>query len=331
MTDFMPAGLIKRRQWLAGVGAVLATPALAQAPWRPDQPVRLLVGFAPGGAVDTVARLVAQGMGPALGQQVVVENRPGAGANIAAEAVAHSPPNGATLLMGAFAHGVNPSIMKLNYDPLKNLAAVSQISTVPTVMLASAKAPFATAAEAIAHARAHPEQVTYGSGGVGTSSHLAPELLATQTGCKLVHVPYRGGAPAMQGLLAGDVDLLFDNPQPATRAAVEDGKVRALAIMQPDRLPDYPTVPAITEARLGADLTVQSWHGIFTAGGTPAPVVQALNAAVLAALADPTVRRRIEGLSITVVGSTPDAFATFYAAETRRWAEVVQKAGIKAE
>jgi tripartite-type tricarboxylate transporter receptor subunit TctC len=314
-----------------GAGALLSAPALAQAPWRPDQPVRLLVGFAPGGAVDTVARLVAQGMGAALGQQVVVENRPGAGANIAAEAVAHSAPNGLTLLMGAFAHGVNPSIMRLSYDPLRDLTAVSQVSIVPTMMLSSSRAPFTMAAEAIAYARAHPERVTYGSGGVGTSSHLAPELLAARSGAKLVHVPYRGGAPAMQGLLAGDVQLLFDNPQPATRAAVEDGKVRALAVMQPDRLADYPSVPSITEVGLGADLTVQSWHGIFAAGGTPAATVTALNSAILAALADPAVRRRIEGLSITVVGSTPEAFAAFYAAESRRWAEVVQQAGIKAE
>ena len=321
-------GRLARRGLLAGVGTMLAMPAIAQTAWRPERPIRLLVGFAPGGAVDTVARLMAQGMSGSLGQQVVVENRPGAGASIAAEVIAHSPPDGEMLLMGAFAHGVNPSIMRLGYDPLRDLVAVTQISQVPTVMLAAADAPFGNVAELVAYARANPDQVTYGSGGVGTASHLAPELFARRAGISLVHVPYRGGAPAMLGLLAGDVDLLFDNPQPATRASVEAGKLRALAVMQTERLPDYPEVPAIAEAKLGPDLTVESWHGIFAPGGTPAPIVAGVYAAVQEALRQPSIRERIEKLSITIVGSPPDAFAAFFAAEVARWGEVVRVAGI---
>ena len=320
-----------RRAWLASAGAVLAVPALAQPAWRPDQPIRLLAGFAPGGAVDTVARLLAQAMGPLLGQQVLVENRPGAGANLAAEAVARSAPNGLTLLMGAFAHGVNPALMRLSYDPLTDLAPITQVSMVPTLMLSSPQAPFASVAEAVAYARAHPGRLTYASGGVGTTSHLAPEMLAHLAGVSFTHVPYRGGSPAMQAVLAGDVMMFFDNPQPATRGAVEEGKLRGLAVMQDRRLADYPSVPGIAEAGLGGDLTVQSWHGVFARGGTPAPVIAALHAAITAAIAEPVTRARIEALSITLVGSGPEAFGAFYASEINRWAGVVRAAGIRAE
>jgi tripartite-type tricarboxylate transporter receptor subunit TctC len=322
--------VLHRRAVMAGA-ALLAAPALAQPGWRPDQPVRLLVGFAPGGAVDTVARLIAPGMAAVLGQSVLVENRAGAGANLAAEAVARSAPNGLTLLLGAFAHGVNPELMRLSYDPLVDLAPVTQVSQVPTLMLASPAAPFRSVAEAVAFARANPGRLTYASGGVGTTSHLAPEMLAHRAGVSFTHVPYRGGAPAMQAVLAGDVMMFFDNPQPATRGAVEEGRLRGLAVMQDTRLPDYPAVPAIVEAGLGGDLTVQSWHGVFARGGTPAPLIAALHAAVLAAIADPTIRARIEALSITLVGAGPEVFAGFYAGEITRWAGVVRAAGIRAE
>jgi tripartite-type tricarboxylate transporter receptor subunit TctC len=186
-------------------------------------------------------------------------------------------------------------------------------------------------AEAVAYARAHPGRLTYASGGVGTTSHLAPEMLAHLAGVSFTHVPYRGGSPAMQAVLAGDVMMFFDNPQPATRGAVEEGKLRGLAVMQDRRLPDYPAVPAIAEAGLGGDLTVKSWHGVFARGGTPAPVIAALHAAIAAAIAEPVTRARIEALSITLVGSAPEAFGAFYASEITRWAGVVRAAGIRAE
>jgi tripartite-type tricarboxylate transporter receptor subunit TctC len=290
--------------------------------------VRLLVGFAPGGAVDTVARLIAGPMGEVLGQSVVVENRPGASANIAAATLVASPPDGHTVLMGAFAHGVNPSLINLGYD-LRELQPVLQLTGVPTVLIVHKDSPWQNAAELVAAGKARAEGLTYASGGAGTASHLAPELFARRVGMKATHVPFRGGAPAMQAVMGRQVDFMCENPQPAFMAA--GSPIRPLAVFRATRLPLFPDVPAITEAGFGTDLTINSWHGLFVRRGAPPEAIQRLVAAAQAALARPDVRSRIEALTIEPVESSPAAFATFFANEVETWGKVVREAGISVQ
>ena len=317
------------RRGLLGTGVALSSPLVMARPARaqawPERQVRLIAGFAPGGAVDTVARLIAGPMGEFLGQPVVVENRPGAGANIA---VATSQPDGHAVLMGAFAHGVNPALIPLGYD-LRELKPVVQLTTVPTVLIVHRDSPYRSAADLVAAGRAKADGMTYASGGSGTASHLAPELFARRVGIKAIHVPFRGGAPAMQAVMGGQVDFMCKNPQPSFMAP--GSPIRSLAVFRPTRLPALPDVPAITEAGFGADLTINSWHGLFVRNGTPDFAVQRLVAAARAALARPDVRARIAALTIEPVESSPDAFAAFFASEVETWGRIVREAGIKAE
>jgi tripartite-type tricarboxylate transporter receptor subunit TctC len=314
--------MIGRRMMLGtGAALALARPALA---W-PDRPIRLLVGFAPGGAVDTVARLIAGPMGETLGQTVAVENRPGASANIAAAALASSPPDGHTVLMGAFAHGVNPSLIRLGYE-LSELKPVLQLTRVPTVLIVHKDSPWQSAAELVAAGKAKPEGLTYASGGAGTASHLAPELFARRVGLNATHVPFRGGAPAMQAVMGRQVNFMCENPQPAFMAA--GSPIRPLAVFRATRLPLFPNVPAITEAGFGADLTINSWHGLFMRNGSPDEAVQKVVAAARAAMARPDVRQRVESLTIEPVDSSPADFATFFAGQVDAWGRVVRDAGI---
>src|SRR5262249_55516766 len=243
--------LITRRRFasLAGGGvAALLAPRIVFARF-PDRPVRIMVGFAPGGTVDTIARVLAQALTPFIGQQVVVENRPGASASLAASAVVRSEADGHTLLFGVFSHAVAPALAHLTYDTLADLTAVSQVASVPLFMFAAGKAPFRSGADAVAAAKDKPETITYGSGGVGSSAHLAGELFARRAGVRLVHVPYRGGGPAVQSLLAGDVQILWDTPQPSTRSFIDQGQLRALAVMGGTRLPAYPEIASVRAAR----------------------------------------------------------------------------------
>jgi tripartite-type tricarboxylate transporter receptor subunit TctC len=322
--------MIKRRPFLAGAAAVLAAPVVgtARAQTWPDRPIKLLVGFAPGGAVDTVARLIAVPMSEILGQNVVVENRAGASANIAAAGMVQAPADGHTVLMGAFAHGVNPSLMKIGYE-LSEMQPVVQLTRVPTVLLVHKDSPHRTAADLVAAGRARAGGLTYASGGSGTASHLAPELFARRFGLKTVHVPFRGGAPAMQAVMAGQVDFMCENPQPTFIAP--GSPIRSLAVFQPQRLAILPDVPSIAEAGLGQDLTIRSWHGLFVRRGTSDAVVSRLVAAAQAALARPALRARLDALAIEPVDSSPQSFAAFFASEVDTWGRVIREAGIKME
>jgi tripartite-type tricarboxylate transporter receptor subunit TctC len=287
-----------------------------------------MVGFAAGGTVDTIARILAQTMTPLLGQQVVVENRPGASASLAANAVVHAAPDGHTLLFGVFSHAVAPALMHLSYDTLADLTAVSQVASVPLFMFAAGSSPFRNVAEVVAAAKNSPDSVTYASGGVGSSAHLAAELFARRAGIKLVHVPYRGGAPAVQSLLAGDVSLLWDTPQPATRAYIEQGSLHALAVMAPARLPAYREIPSIGEAGLGDDLAVQAWQGVLVRAGTPPELIEQLYQTIVRAMAEPETRTRIAALAVEPMATSPAEFATFFRAEVLRWTDVARRAGI---
>lgn len=293
-----------------------------------DRPVRMVVGFAPGGAVDSVARVLAVYMSEILGQNVVVENRAGASANIAALNLVQSPPDGLTILFGAFAHSVNPSLIRLGYD-LSELQPLLQLTRVPTVLLVKKDSPYKTAAELVTAGLQNPKGLTYGSGGSGTASHLAPELFARRVGLKVLHVPYKGGLLAMQAVMAGDVDFMCENPQPTFMSP--GSAIRPLAVFQPNRLPQLPDVPSIQEAGFKQDLTIRSWHGLFLRTGTPEAVSSRILKAAQEAMARPQLRARIQAMAIEPVESNPKAFASFFASEVETWGRVIKEAQIRAD
>jgi tripartite-type tricarboxylate transporter receptor subunit TctC len=319
-----------RRFFLAATGAAVTTsfsPSLLSQT-SSDRSIRLLVGFAPGGAVDSVARLLAVHLAEILGQSVVVENRPGASANIAALNLVQSPADGLTILMGAFAHSVNPSLIKIGYD-LSELMPLIQITRVPTILLVNRDSPYKTATELIAAGRSKPQGLTYGSGGSGTASHLAPELFARRVGIKVLHVPYKGGLLAMQAVMAGDVDFMCENPQPTFMSP--GSPIRPLAVFQPNRLSLLPDVPSIQEAGFKQDLTIRSWHGLFLRKGTPEGISTRILKATQEAMARPQLRARINAMAIETVESNPQAFASFFASEVETWGKVIKDAQIKAD
>ena len=324
--------MMDRRQFIA-TGLALAAgarPAFAQ-PAYPARPVHILVGYPAGGGVDIVARLLGEPMKAALGQPVIVENRPGASASLAANAVVHADPDGHFLLFGVFSHAVAPALVKLTYDTVKDLTAVSQVASVPLFMFAAGKSPYRSVADVIAAAKAAPDTVTYASGGVGSSAHLAAELFARRAGIKLVHVPFRGGGPAVQSLLSGEVGLLWDTPQPATREYIAQGQLRALAVMAAARLPSYPDIPAIGQVGLGDGLEVQAWQGVLVRSGTPGEIVEKLHGAIVQTMTLPDTRQRIEAMAVEPMATDPAAFEAFFTAEVARWAEVARNAGVQAQ
>jgi len=319
-----------RRFFLAAAGAAvttsLSTTVKAQA--SSERAIRLLVGFAPGGAVDSVARLLAVQLAEILGQSVVVENRPGASANIAALNLVQSPADGLTILLGAFAHSVNPSLIRIGYE-LSELMPLLQLTRVPTILLVNKDSPYKTAVELIKAGLSKPQGLTYGSGGSGTASHLAPELFARRVGIKVLHVPYKGGLLAMQAVMAGDVDFMCENPQPTFMSP--GSPIRPLAVFQPNRLSLLPDVPSIQEAGFKQDLTIRSWHGLFLRKGTPEAVSSRILKATQEAMARPQLRSRINAMAIETVESNPQAFSSFFANEVETWSKVIKDAQIKAD
>jgi tripartite-type tricarboxylate transporter receptor subunit TctC len=316
---------------LAAAGtALLAAPRIVRAAF-PDRTIRIMVGFGAGGTVDTVARLIAQAIGPILGANVIVENRPGGSGSIAANAVIQAPADGHTLLLGIFSHAVAPALVKLNYDTTRDLTAVSQVASVPLFLFASPKAPYRSVADVVTAAKAKPETVTYATGGVGSSAHLGAELLARKTGIQLVHVPYRGGSQAVQALLSGDIELLCDTPTPATRGFIAEGQLRALAVMSNRRLPGFPEVPAIGELGYGSDLEVQAWQGVLVRSGTPAAIIDTLYQAIAKGMALDDTRQRIAAMAVEPMATDPAVFEAFFLSEVKRWTDVARAAGIQAQ
>ena len=314
----------------AGGAALLAAPRIARAAFL-ERTIRIMVGFSAGGTVDTIARIVAQAIGPILGQSVIVENRPGGSGSIAANAVLQAPADGHTLLFGIFSHAVAPALVTLNYDTIKDFTAVSQVASVPLLLFASEQSPYHSVADVVAAAKAKPDTVTYASGGVGSSAHLGAELFARKTGIKLVHVPYRGGAPAVQSLLSGEVQLMWDTPTPTTHSFVADGKLRALAVMSNKRLPGFPDVPAIGELGYGNDLEVQAWQGVLVRSGTPADIIDTLYRAIAKGMASDDPKQRIAAMAVEPMATDPAAFEAFFTSEVKRWTDVARAAGIKAQ
>jgi tripartite-type tricarboxylate transporter receptor subunit TctC len=306
-------------------------PRIAHAAF-PDRTLRIEVGFAAGGTVDGVARILANAMGPILGQSVIVENKPGGSGSIAASSVINAAPDGHTLLLGIFSLAVAPSLMKLPYDTTRDLVAISQVASVPLFMLATSKSPFKSVADVIAAAKAAPGIITYASGGVGSSAHLAAEVFCRRAGIRLNHVPYRGSAPAMQGLVSGEVQLLWDTPTPAMQTFIQEGRLRALATMTSKRQPaPFADIPAISEAKLGGNLEVQAWQGVLVRSGTPKDVVDKLGRAVVEAMKQPETRQRIASIGVEPMSTTPAEFDAFFKSEVARWTAVAREAGMKAE
>ncbi len=314
----------------AAVAALLpAGPAQAQA--YPTRAVKMVVPFPPGGSLDIAGRLIAQKLTDAWGQPVVVENKPGAGGNIGADFVAKSPPDGYTILMGALStHAVNPSLYKsMPYDAAKDFAPITLIAITPNVLVVNAASPVTSAKEFIAYAKANPGKLSFGSGSNGSAGHLAGELFKVETGTDAVHVPFKGGAPATQALLAGDTQFMFDNLANAM-AQVKAGKLRALAVTTASRSPLAPDLPTMAEAGLpGFDIS--TWYGFFAPAGTPPAVVAKWSADVAKVLNAPDVRAKFVADGAEPTPNSPEQFAQFIAREQAKYARIVKASGAKVD
>jgi tripartite-type tricarboxylate transporter receptor subunit TctC len=327
--------MIDRRHFIAAAALGVASPAFgparsafAQPQAWPNRFVRILVPFAPGGATDVIARIIAARLSEVWGQQVVIENRGGAGANIGAEVVARADPDGYTLYITSVPHAVNRFLYSsLTYDPIADFEPVTLICMQPNLMVVPNSSPATSVMAFVAHAKAHPGTITFGSGGNGTSVHLCGELFKRMTGIKMTHIPYRGAGPAMQDLIAGRLDVMFDNIT-AALAQAKSGNVRALAVTTAKRVSAAPDLPTIAEAGVpGFD--VSAWFAFFVTARTPREIVQKMNADIVAALAYPPVKDRLEQLGNPLVGSTAEELRAFLQAEMDKWAPIIRDARIR--
>jgi len=312
---------------LAGLGlSAHAQPAAAD--W-PNKPIRWVVPFPPGGAMDAIARTLGEKAGKALGQPFVIENKPGAGGNIGADYVAKQPGDGYTLMITSIGMATNkPLYGKLSYDPIKDFAPVSLLAVVPNVLVTNATQPdVKTARDVIAAARKAPGKLTYASAGNGTSIHLAGEVFASLAQLDMLHVPYKGSGPAVADLLGGQVNYMFDSITSA-RPHIQSGKLRALGVTTAKRSSTLPDVPTLAEAGVPG-YEVSPWFAVFMPASTPKPIVSKLNKALLDAMKDPDVVKRFETIGAEPVGSTPDELARHLARESERWAQLITERGIK--
>ena len=317
------------RACMALLVLIIATAASAQS--YPDKSVRMVVPFAAGaGSNDIMARLVAQKLSDALGQQFVVDNRPGASGIIGTDIVAKAPPDGYTVLMMSLTFTVNPSLFsKLPYDTVRDLIPVTMVASAPLMLVVHPSVPAKSVTEFIAYAKANPGKLNFGSGGPGTTPHLAGEMIKTVAGIQVTHIPYKGGAPALTDLVAGQIQFMCENI-PGTLPFAKAGKLRALAVTDLKRSPLLPELPTLDEAGLKG-YQIVGWNGLFVPAGTPQPIVNRLNAEVVKALALPDVKDRLATLGADAVGDTPQHFAVFIKAEIPKWAKVVKDAGLKIE
>ena len=322
---------LARRQFLH-LAPAIALPVVSRIAWAqtyPARPVRIVVGLTAGSASDIVARLVGQWLSERLGQQFIVENRPGAGTNIAAEAVVRSVPDGYTLLLAASPNAINASLYdKLSFNFISDIAPVAAISREPNVIVVNPSLPTRTVPELIAYAKANPGRINMASAGNGTTSHLAGELFKMMTGVNMVHVPYRGGGPALTDLLAGQVQVFFP-PMVVPVGQIRAGKLRALAVTTATRSEALPDVPTVGEFVPGYEASV--WFGLGVPKGTPAEVINKLNQETNAALTDIKIKARMAESGGTVLPGSPADFGKLIAEETDKWRKVVREANIKPE
>ena len=312
-----------RRRALCALGLATAfAPLAARAQAFPSRPIRVLVPYSPGGGADVNARLVTQYMSNILGQTFVIDNRVGASGMIAGAATVQSQPDGYTMLYDTFPFAVNAGVRKMSYNPMKDLLPVSQALNMPNILLVPAAAPYKDIKEFLAYARANPGKLSFASYGPGSTAHLAGEFLRNEAKIDWLHVPYKGGAPAITDLVAGQVDAYFGNPISGL-SFVKSGKLRALAVTGRKRMEVLPEVPTMIEAGF-KDFEVVEWNGFFLSAGTPPAIVAKLAAAVRQAVQTPEVRQRMSSVGIEPVGNSPEEFARFLQGQVARWSALVR-------
>jgi tripartite-type tricarboxylate transporter receptor subunit TctC len=329
----MMDAIVFRRLGAVLLAASLVFPAAVWAQGAesyPSKPIRFILPFPPGGGTDILGRLLAERLATQLGQPVVVENRGGAGGNLGAEAAARSAPDGYTIVLVAPSLAISPSLYKkLAYDPIKDFAPVSLVATVPNVMVTNPSVPARTLADFIAIAKSKPGRMNFGSGGNGTSNHLAGELFNIVAGVRLVHVPYKGVNLAMNDVMSGEVHLVVIGI-PAAAPHIKAGKLRALAVIDSKRAAALPDVPTVAEAGL-PDFEVTTWYGVLAPAGTPRPIVARLNAEIVKAMKSPEMNARLAAMATEPVTSTPEGFSDLIRREIVKWGKVVRAAGLKAD
>lgn len=312
------------------IAALVAAPfALAQTSY-PSKPIRLVVPFPPAGTTDIIARATAQKLSEAWGQQVIVDNRPGAAGNIGSELVANSAPDGYTLLMGTVGtHAINPNLYaKMPYDHVKDFTPVILVAGVANVLEVNPELPVKSVPELIAYAKANPGKLNFASSGNGTSIHLSGELFKAMTGVQMTHVPYKGSAPALADLVGGQVQVMFDN-LPSSLAFIKAGKLRALAVTSATRAAALPDVPTVADYVPGFEAS--SWFGLLAPAGTPRDIVEKINGEVAKWIASPDAKEKLAAQGANAAGGTPEDFAKHIHAETAKWAKVVKESGAKVD
>jgi len=314
----------------AAMLAALALAGPATAASYPDKAVRVVVGFSAGGTTDVAARIIAKELGDDLGESFVVENKPGAGSNIGAELVARAKPDGYTLYMVAVTSTINQTLYKnLSFDIVKDFSPIALVIKVPNILVVNPSLPVKNVQELVSYLKAHPGKVSFASSGSGTSIHMAGELFKLRAGVDIVHIPYKGSAPAMTDLIGNQVQMMFDN-MPSAWPHVQAGKLRALAVTTAERSATAPEIPTMMES--GFDkFDVSSWFGLIAPAGTPPEIIAKLNASVQKALAKPEVQQRFKDLGAVTARTTPAEFGAFIKSEVEQWGTVVKASGAKVE
>jgi tripartite-type tricarboxylate transporter receptor subunit TctC len=323
---------LPRRNFLHLAAGVAALPAVSRMSWAqayPTRPVRWIVGFAAGGGTDIVARLTGQWLSERLGQQFIIENRPGAGNNIGTEAVVNAAPDGYTILLANVSNAINAALYEnLKFNFIRDIAPIAGIITVPATIVLHPSVPAKTVPEFIAYAKANPGKISMASSGIGGASHLAGELFKMMTGVNLVHIPYRGNGPALTDLLGGQVQVMFVSTSSSIEY-IRSGKLRALAVTTATRFPTLSEIPTVDDFVPGYEAS--SWYGVGAPRGTPAAVIAKLNQEINAALSDPRIQARLADLGGIPIGGSPADFGKLIADETEKWGNVIRALNIKAD
>lgn len=328
---------MQRRTLIQAAAASLAAgtlPAFAQGNWPTGKAISYLVPFPAGGTTDVLGRLISQKLGVALGTSVVIDNRGGAGGSVGSEVASRAAPDGFTMLGGTISsHAINVSLYpKIGYDPIKSFAPVTLIGTNPVVLVVNAASPYKTLQDVLDASKAKPGGLSSASAGTGTSQHLSLELLAFKSGVKFTHVPYKGSGPAIQDVIGGQVDMMFDTTVVAG-PHIQSGKLRAIAVTSAKRLASMPNVPTVAESGIKGlgDFEVVSWQAIFVPAGTPAPIVERLHTEIRTILAQPDMQEKMKGFGMEPADLTTAQIAAFQKAEVDKWAQVIKAANIKVE
>ncbi len=322
----------KTMAWAAAVAILLAgvTASPLSAQTYPNRPIRFIFPFPPGGPTDILGRILGQKLAERLGQPVVPENKPGAGANIGLEIGAKAKPDGYTITLASPSLSISPTLYKkLNYDSVKDFAPISLVAEIPNVLLVPSSSPIKSLKELIAYAKANPGKLNFGSGGIGTSNHLASELLKTLAQINIVHVPYKGSNQALIGMMGGEVGMVVVGIPPS-QGQIKAGKVRALAVLSEERLPAFPNIPTAKEAGID-NFEVTTWYGILAPAGTPRDIVTRLNGELVKIIAMPDTKEKMQNAGFEPLSSTPEKFTEFVKTEIVRWGKVIKDANISIE